>query len=325
MNQFERNKVWTLVPKPYGKTIIGLKWVFRNKIDEEEIVTKNKARLVAKGYKQEEGIDYDKMFAPVAGLEAIGIFLAYASYMRFTVYHMDVKSAFLNGKISEVMYVEQPYGFESSEFPNHVFKSNKALYGLKQDPRARGISICQEKYVNDLLKKYDLADCASVKGPILPLNNLGPDESGVSVNETQFRGMIMHCSDSLLLTPLCCADIHEVTSRVSALAGCDRLVSEPLVIEKLAMGRAHAHEPTLSRIRAPVDSETAIVVNGSKAREREDKILAEAEKEEEKEKRTATITSLDELQLRPFMNEGIERPAKGSTAEFQDYETKSWD
>ncbi|GKC51010.1 retrovirus-related pol polyprotein from transposon TNT 1-94 [Tanacetum coccineum] len=214
LNHFERNKVWTLVPKPYGKTIIRLKWVFRNKMDEEEIVTKNKARLVAKGYKQEEGIDYDEMFAPVARLKGIRIFLAYASYMGFTVYHMDVKSAFLNGKISEVVYVEQPHGFESNGFPNHVFKSNKALYGLKQAPRARyeslsefliqhkfvrgfqikqdskGISICQEKYVKDLLKKYDLADCASVKCPILPPNNLGPDESGVSVNETQFRGMI---------------------------------------------------------------------------------------------------------------------------------------
>nr|GFA79708.1 putative reverse transcriptase domain-containing protein [Tanacetum cinerariifolium] len=107
-------------------------------------------------------------------------------------------------------------------------------------------------------------------------------------------------------------------------AGFKQKMGEPEK-ERLALGRAHTHEPTLSRIRAPVDSETAIVVNGSKAREREDKILAEAEKEEEKEERTATITSLDKLQLRPFVNEGIERPAKGSTSEFQDYETKSWD
>nr|GEV88719.1 retrovirus-related Pol polyprotein from transposon TNT 1-94 [Tanacetum cinerariifolium] len=135
-NQFKRNKVWTLVPKPYGKTIIGLKWVFKNKIDEEGVVTKNKAILVAKGYIQEEGINYDETFVPVKRLEAIRIFLAYASYMGFTVYQMDVKSAFLNGKISEEVYVEQPPGFESSEFPNHVCKLNKALYGLKQAPRA---------------------------------------------------------------------------------------------------------------------------------------------------------------------------------------------
>ncbi|GKB96722.1 retrovirus-related pol polyprotein from transposon TNT 1-94, partial [Tanacetum coccineum] len=126
----------TLVPKPYGKTIIGLKWVFRNKMDEEGVVTKNKARLVAKWYRQEQGINYDETFAPVARLEAIRIFLAYSSYMGFIVYQMDVKSAFLNGKILEEVYVEQPSGFESSDFLNHVCKLNKALYGLKQAPIA---------------------------------------------------------------------------------------------------------------------------------------------------------------------------------------------
>nr|GEX25234.1 retrovirus-related Pol polyprotein from transposon TNT 1-94 [Tanacetum cinerariifolium] len=100
---------------PYGKTIIGLKWVFRNKVDEVGVVTKNKARLIAKGYKQEEGIDYDETFAPVARLEAIIIFLAYASYMGVIVYQMDMKSTFLNGKISKKVYVEHPPGFESIE------------------------------------------------------------------------------------------------------------------------------------------------------------------------------------------------------------------
>nr|GEV26485.1 retrovirus-related Pol polyprotein from transposon TNT 1-94 [Tanacetum cinerariifolium] len=131
LNQFERNKVWTLVPKPYGKIIIGLKWVFK-----KGVVTKNKARLVAKEYRQEEGIYYDETFAPVARLKAIKIFLAYASYMGFIVYQMDVKSAFLNGKISEEVNVEQPPGSESSVFPNHVCKLNKALYRLKQASRA---------------------------------------------------------------------------------------------------------------------------------------------------------------------------------------------
>ncbi|GJT63740.1 ribonuclease H-like domain-containing protein [Tanacetum coccineum] len=127
------------------------------------------------GYRQEEGIDYDETFAPVARLEAIRIFLAYASYMGFTVYQMDVKSTFLNGKIAEEVYVEQPPGFESS-------------FQIKQD--SKGISICQEKYVRDLLKKYDLADSALVKCPMLFPNNLGPNKSRVSVNETLFRGMI---------------------------------------------------------------------------------------------------------------------------------------
>nr|GEV08386.1 retrovirus-related Pol polyprotein from transposon TNT 1-94 [Tanacetum cinerariifolium] len=128
--------LYTMVSKPYGKPIIRLKWVFRNKIDEEGVVTKNKARLVAKRYRQEEGIDYDETFAHISRLEAIRIFLSYASYMGFTVYQMDVKSAFLNEKMFEEVYVEQPHGFENSDFPNHVCRLNKALYGLKQARRA---------------------------------------------------------------------------------------------------------------------------------------------------------------------------------------------
>ncbi|GJU28922.1 ribonuclease H-like domain-containing protein [Tanacetum coccineum] len=194
LNQFERNKVWTLVPKPHGKTIIGTKWIWKNKMDENGVVIKNKARLVAQGYNQLEGIDYEETFAPVARLEAIRIFLAYAAYIGFMVYQMDVKSAFLNGKILKEVYVQQPPGLESSEFPNHVCMLDKALYGLKQAPRAwyETLSkfLIQHKFVRDLFKKYDLADSASVKCPMLPPNNLGPDESGVSVNKTLVRGMI---------------------------------------------------------------------------------------------------------------------------------------
>ncbi|GKA41730.1 retrovirus-related pol polyprotein from transposon TNT 1-94 [Tanacetum coccineum] len=137
-------------------------------MDENGIVIKNKARLVAQGYNQQEGIDYEETFALVPRLAAIKIFLAYEAYMGFMMYQMDVKSAFLNGKISKEVYVQQPPWFESSEFPNHVCKLDKALYGLKQAPRA----------------------CALVKCLMLPPNNLGPDESGVFVNETLFRGMI---------------------------------------------------------------------------------------------------------------------------------------
>ncbi|GJS17079.1 retrovirus-related pol polyprotein from transposon TNT 1-94 [Tanacetum coccineum] len=133
---FAKNKVWTLVPAPYGKTIIGSKWVFRNKRVKTGIVIKNKARLVAQGYNQQECIDYDETFAPIARLEAIRIFLAFATYMNFIIYQMDVKSAFLNGKLKEEVYVKQPPSFESNEFPNHVCKLEKALYGLKQAPRA---------------------------------------------------------------------------------------------------------------------------------------------------------------------------------------------
>ncbi|GJU97724.1 retrovirus-related pol polyprotein from transposon TNT 1-94 [Tanacetum coccineum] len=125
-----------LVLKPHGKTIIGTKWIWKNKMDENGVVIKNKARLATQGYNQQEGIDYEETFAPVARLETIRIFLAYAAYMGFMVYQMDVKSAFLNGKILEEVYVQQPPGFESSEFPNHVCKLDKALYGLKQVLRA---------------------------------------------------------------------------------------------------------------------------------------------------------------------------------------------
>ena len=120
-----------MVPRPKHHPIIGTKWVFRNKMNEQGIIIRNKARLVAKGYNQEEGTDYDETYAPVARLEAIRMLLAYASYMNFKLYQMDVKSAFLNGFIEEEVYVEQPPGFESFDFPNHVFKFSKALYGLK--------------------------------------------------------------------------------------------------------------------------------------------------------------------------------------------------
>nr|GEU33358.1 copia protein [Tanacetum cinerariifolium] len=115
---------------------IGSKWVFRNKKDEQGIVTKNKARLTAQGYSQEEGIDYDETFAPVALIKAIEIFLALDTYMNFIVFQIDVKSAFLNGKLKEKIYVKQPPGFENSEFLDYVCKLDKSLYGLKQAPGA---------------------------------------------------------------------------------------------------------------------------------------------------------------------------------------------
>ncbi|GJQ89838.1 putative ribonuclease H-like domain-containing protein [Tanacetum coccineum] len=134
--QFKIQKVWILVDLPYGKKAIGTKWVYRNKKDERGVVVRNKARLVAQGYRQEEGIDYDEVFAPVARIEAIRIFLAFASYMGFIVYQMDVKSAFLYGTIDEEVYVSQPPGFVDPKFPNKVYKVVKALYGLHQAPRA---------------------------------------------------------------------------------------------------------------------------------------------------------------------------------------------
>jgi hypothetical protein len=135
LNNFTRNEVWYLVPRP-NQNVVGTKWVFRNKQDEHSVVTRNKARLVAKGYSQVEGLDFDETYAPVARLESICILLAYATYHGFKLYQMDVKSAFLNGPIKEEVYVEQPLGFEDSEYPNHVYKLSKALYGLKQAPKS---------------------------------------------------------------------------------------------------------------------------------------------------------------------------------------------
>ncbi|WVZ63396.1 hypothetical protein U9M48_013031 [Paspalum notatum var. saurae] len=136
LNNFTRNEVWTLEAKPKGVRVIGTKWVFRNKQDDEGNIVRNKARLVAKEYSQVEGIDFGESFPPVARLEAIRFLLACATHHDMKLYQMDVKSAFLNGYINELVYVGQPPGFEDPNNPNHVYRLSKALYGLKQAPRA---------------------------------------------------------------------------------------------------------------------------------------------------------------------------------------------
>jgi hypothetical protein len=107
--------------------MMGTKWVFRNKQDEHGVVTRNKARLVAQGFTQMEGLDFGETYAPVARLESIRILLAYATHYNFKLYQMDVKSPFLNGPIFELVYVEQPPGFEDPNHSNHVYKLHKAL------------------------------------------------------------------------------------------------------------------------------------------------------------------------------------------------------
>ncbi|GJU36605.1 reverse transcriptase domain-containing protein [Tanacetum coccineum] len=116
--------------------VITLKWTYKVKLDELGGILKNKARLVAHGYRQEEGVDFEESFVPVARLEAVQIFLAFAAYMNMTVYQMDVKTAFLNGNLCEEVYVSQPGGFVDPDNPNHVYRLKKALYGLKQAPHA---------------------------------------------------------------------------------------------------------------------------------------------------------------------------------------------
>jgi hypothetical protein len=135
LNNFTRNEVWSLVERP-KQNVIGTKWVFRNKQDEHGVVTRNKARLVAQGFTQVEGLDFGETYVPVARLESIRILIAYATNHDFKLYQMDVKSVFLNGPLQELVYVEQPPGFEDPKKTNHVFLLYKALYGLKQAPRA---------------------------------------------------------------------------------------------------------------------------------------------------------------------------------------------
>ncbi|GKA53269.1 retrovirus-related pol polyprotein from transposon TNT 1-94 [Tanacetum coccineum] len=136
IHEFERLDVWILVPCPDNILIIPLKWIFKIKLDEYGDVLKNKARLVAKGYRQEAGIDFEESFAPVARLEAIRLFIAHAASQNMVIFQMDVKTAFLNGELNEVVYVSQPEGFVDPEHPSHVYRLKKALYGLKQAPRA---------------------------------------------------------------------------------------------------------------------------------------------------------------------------------------------
>nr|GEV21281.1 retrovirus-related Pol polyprotein from transposon TNT 1-94 [Tanacetum cinerariifolium] len=157
LHQFDRLQVWELIDKPFGKSVIRLKWLWKNKKDEDQTIIRNKARLVAKGYAQEEGIDFEDSFAPVACLEAVRIFITYAAHKSFPIYQMDVKTTFLNGPLKEEVYVAQPDGFVDPDHPEKVYRLRKALYGLKQAPRA---------WYNELLKFLTLK--GFTKGTIDP-------------------------------------------------------------------------------------------------------------------------------------------------------------
>nr|KAJ0218253.1 hypothetical protein LSAT_V11C300155830 [Lactuca sativa] len=273
LNEFKRHNVWTLVPRPSGKSITGTRWVYCNKVDKDGIITRNKARLVAQGFTQIESIDYGETFAPVARIEAIRLFLAYASYMNFIVYQMDVKTAFLHGVLEEEVFLNQPPGFVDKDHPDYVYWLDKAVYGLKQAPRAwyetltsylvengyrrgaidntlfiknkgsdmvlvqiyvddiifgspnetlskefaeimsqrfemsmmgkmtfflglevqqqkTGISICQSKYISDLLVKYSLSDCKPASTPVSKTDKIHADPTGTDVNHSLYQGMI---------------------------------------------------------------------------------------------------------------------------------------
>ncbi|GKB34481.1 putative ribonuclease H-like domain-containing protein [Tanacetum coccineum] len=261
--QFKLLNVWTLVDLPRDKWAIGTKWVFRNKKDERGIVVKNKARLVAQGHTQEEGIDYDEVFALVARIEAIRLFLAYASFKDYVVYQMDVNSAFLYGKIEEEVYVCQPPGFEDPHFPNKVYKVEKALYGLHQAPRAwyetlstyllengfhrgqvdktlfikihkddillvqvqqksDGIFISQDKYVAEILKKFDFASVKTASTPMETNKALIKDEEAEDVDVHLYRSMIgslmyLTASRPDIMFAVCACARFQVTPKTSHL------------------------------------------------------------------------------------------------------------
>ncbi|GJT01243.1 retrovirus-related pol polyprotein from transposon TNT 1-94 [Tanacetum coccineum] len=157
LHQFDRLDVWELVDRQIYKNVINMKWLWKNKRDEENIVIHNKARLVAKGYSRQEGIDFEESFAPVARLEAVWLFIAYAAQKSFPVYQMDVKTTFLNGPLKEEVYVNQPDGFVDPHHPDKVYHLKKALYGLKQAPK-----VWYDELSNFLVSK------GFSKGPIGP-------------------------------------------------------------------------------------------------------------------------------------------------------------
>nr|GEZ30203.1 retrovirus-related Pol polyprotein from transposon TNT 1-94 [Tanacetum cinerariifolium] len=193
LHQFDRLEVWEQVDKPFGKTVIKLKWLWKNKKDKDQTVICNKARLVAKGYAQEEGIDFEESFAPVVRLEAIRIFVAYAAHKSFPIYQMDVKTAFLNGPLKEEVYVVQLEGFVNHDHPEKVYRLRKSLYGLKQAPRA-----CYDE-LSKFLTSKGFTKGQSIGIPMAMKPKLDADLSGNPVDQTDYSskiGSLMYLTSS---------------------------------------------------------------------------------------------------------------------------------
>ncbi|GJR89284.1 retrotransposon protein, putative, unclassified [Tanacetum coccineum] len=193
LHQFDRLQFWELVDKPFGKNVIKLKWLWKNKKDEDQTVIHNKERLVAKGYAQEEGIDFEESFSPVARLEAVRIFIAYVAHKSFPIYQMDMKTAFLNGPLKEEVYVAQSNGFVDPDHPEKVYLLRKALYGLKKAPRS-----WYDKLSNFLISK-GFTKGQSIGTPIAMKPKLDADLSGEPVDQTDYRskiGSLMYLTSS---------------------------------------------------------------------------------------------------------------------------------
>ncbi|GJR59151.1 putative ribonuclease H-like domain-containing protein [Tanacetum coccineum] len=208
--QFKIQKVWALVDLPYGKKAIGIKWVYRNKIDERGIVVKNKPRLVAQGHKQKEGIDYEEVFAPVARVEAIRLFLAFASFMNFLVYQMDVKSAFLydtieketlstylldngfhKGQIDKTFFIKRVKGdillVQMSSIGDLTF-----FLGLQVKQKQDGIFISQDKYVGEILKKFGFSNITTASTLMETNKALTKDEDVCACSRFQVQPKVSH-------------------------------------------------------------------------------------------------------------------------------------
>nr|GEU38081.1 putative ribonuclease H-like domain-containing protein [Tanacetum cinerariifolium] len=206
LNEFERLEVWELVPRPDKVMVITLKWIYKVKLDEVGGILKKKARLVSRGYRQEEGIDFEESFAPVARLEGIRIFPAFAAHKNMIVYHMDVNTTFFNGYLREKVYVSQPNGFVDPDNPNHMYKLKKALWvetsstrvmpmmgkisfflGLQISQNPRGIFINQSKYVLESLKKYGFESCDPLETPMVEKFKLDEDKEGKAIDPSLYR------------------------------------------------------------------------------------------------------------------------------------------
>ncbi|GJX82042.1 retrovirus-related pol polyprotein from transposon TNT 1-94, partial [Tanacetum coccineum] len=181
LHQFNRLDVWELVDRPLCKNVINMKWLWKNKHDEENTVIRNKARLVAKGYSQQEGIDFEESFAPVARLEVVRLFVTYAAHKSFPIYQRDVKIAILNDPLKEEVYVNQPDGFIDPHHPDKFYRLKKALYGLKQALRA-----WDDEFSNFL---HGMTSCYSIGTP-MAMKHLDADLSGTLVDQTKYHSMV---------------------------------------------------------------------------------------------------------------------------------------
>lgn len=202
----KKNGTWVLADLPPNKNAIGLKWVYKTKYNVDGSLQKYKARLVAKGYSQQEGIDFEETFSPVARFETVRIFLALAAHLHWPIYQLDVKSAFLNGELGEEVYVMQPEGFIVQGMENQVYRLNKALYGLKQAPRAwynkldsfgleikqgeDGVFVSQRKYAEDLLKRFNMIDCKAASTPMNINEKLQLEDGTEKADATLFRSLV---------------------------------------------------------------------------------------------------------------------------------------